>query len=150
MDTEFKKDTDNYFAKIGKKGGKKSVIVRREQRKIQKLAVDVLDTMFKPNPNLKKALKGIGIETNDRISLLNGILAVFSGKALSGDIMAARFVFDIAGYSMYSQEKAAKIKLLEQMAEQSKMNVNENEKEVVDIAEIDRQARALGIYDGDS
>lgn len=146
MDTGFKKDDENYFAQLGRKGGKKSVIVRREQKKIQKLAVDVLDTMFKPNPNLKKALKGIGIDTNDRISLLNGIIAVFSGKALSGDIMAARFVFDIAGYSMYSQEKAAKIKLLEQMAEQSKMNVNENRKPEIDIAEIDRQARSLGIY----
>ena len=139
-------DEENYFAKIGRKGGKKSVIARREQRSIQKLAKSVLDTRFKPNQNLKKALKGIGIDVSDKISLMNGILAVFSGKALTGDIVAAKFVFDIAGYTMYSQEKAAKIKLLQRMAEPERGEIA-IEKPKMDLVEINRQARELGIYD---
>lgn len=139
-------DEENYFAKIGRKGGKKSVIARKEQRSIQKLAKSVLDTRFKPNQNLKKALKGIGIDVSDKISLMNGILAVFSGKALTGDIVAAKFVFDIAGYTMYSQEKAAKIKLLQRMAEPERGEIA-IEKPKMDLVEINRQARELGIYD---
>lgn len=139
-------DEENYFAKIGRKGGKKSVIARKEQRSIQKLAKSVLDTRFKPNQDLKKALKGIGIDVSDKISLMNGILSVFSGKALTGDIVAAKFVFDIAGYTMYSQEKAAKIKLLQRMAEPDRGEIA-IEKPKMDLVEINRQARELGIYD---
>lgn len=145
-DPILQEDEENYFAKIGRKGGKKSVIARKEQRSIQKLAKSVLDTRFKPNQNLKKALKGIGIDVSDKISLMNGILAVFSGKALTGDIVAAKFVFDIAGYTMYSQEKAAKIKLLQRMAEPDRGEIA-IEKPKMDLVEINRQARELGIYD---
>lgn len=149
MGTVLEQDGENYFAKIGRKGGKKSVIVRKEQRKIQSMAVNVLDTMFKPNQNLKKALKGIGIDTSDKISLLNGILAVFSGKALSGDIVAAKFIFDIAGYTMYSQEKAAKIKLLEAMAKSGNLDQEGSGKPLMRLEDIDAEARKLGIYGDD-
>lgn len=149
MGTVLEQDGENYFAKIGRKGGKKSVIVRKEQRKIQSMAVNVLDTMFKPNQNLKKALKGIGIETSDKISLLHGILAVFSGKALSGDIVAAKFIFDIAGYTMYSQEKAAKIKLLEAMAKPGNLDKEGSGKPLMRLEDIDAEARKLGIYGDD-
>lgn len=149
MGTVLEQDGENYFAKIGRKGGKKSVIVRKEQRKIQSMAINVLDTMFKPNQNLKKALKGIGIDTSDKISLLNGILAVFSGKALSGDIVAAKFIFDIAGYTMYSQEKAAKIKLLEAMAKPGNLDQKGSGKPLMRLEDIDAEARKLGIYGDD-
>ena len=149
MGTVLEQDGENYFAKIGRKGGKKSVIVRKEQRKIQIMAVNVLDTMFKPNQNLKKALKGIGIDTSDKISLLNGILAVFSGKALSGDIVAAKFIFDIAGYTMYSQEKAAKIKLLEAMAKPGNLDQGGSGKPLIRLEDIDAEARKLGLYGDD-
>lgn len=149
MDATLENDGENYFSRIGRNGGKKSVIVRKEQRKIQSLAKDVLNTKFKPNQNLKKALKGIGIDVKDKISLLNGILAVFSGKALTGDIVAAKFVFDIAGYTMYSQEKAAKIKLLQRMATSGSPDGNVNDKPVMNLAEMDAEARKLGIYGDD-
>lgn len=149
MGTVLEQDGENYFAKIGRKGGKKSVIVRKEQRKIQSMAVDVLNTMFKPNQNLKKALKGIGIDTSNKISLLHGILAVFSGKALSGDIVAAKFIFDIAGYTMYSQEKAAKIKLLEAMAKPGNLDQEGSGKPLMRLEDIDAEARKLGIYGDD-
>ena len=145
METPIEQDSENYFAKIGKNGGRKSGIVRRERTGIQKLAKSVLDTKFKPNQNLKKALKGIGIDVSDKISLLNGILAVFSGKALSGDIVAAKFVFDIAGYTLNSQERVAKIKLLQRMAE-SDAGEGSVEKPAMDLVEINRQAKELGIY----
>lgn len=139
-------DEENYFAKIGRKGGKKSVIARKEQRSIQKLAKSVLDTKFKPNQNLKKALKGIGFDVSDKITLLNGILAVFSGKALSGDIVAAKFVFDIAGYTLNSQERVAKIKLLQRMAEPTANDEVNDNKPVANLAEMEAEARKLGIY----
>ena len=145
MDTGFKKDDENYFAQLGRKGGKKSVIVRRERGGIQKMAKAVLDTQFKPNKNLKKALEGIGFDVKDRISLLKGILAVFSGKALSGDIVAAKFVFDIAGYTLNSQERVAKIKLLQRMTETGE-GEETVEKPALDLSEISRQAKELGIY----
>lgn len=145
METAIEQDSENYFAKIGKNGGRKSGIVRRERTGIQKLAKSVLDTKFKPNQNLKKALKGIGFDVSDKITLLNGILAVFSGKALSGDIVAAKFVFDIAGYTLNSQERVAKIKLLQRMAESGDDEGNV-EKPAMDLVEINRQAKELGIY----
>lgn len=145
METPIEQDSENYFAKIGKNGGRKSGIVRRERTGIQKLAKSVLDTKFKPNQNLKKALKGIGFDVSDKITLLNGILAVFSGKALSGDIVAAKFVFDIAGYTLNSQERVAKIKLLQRMAESGDDEGNV-EKPAMDLVEINRQAKELGIY----
>lgn len=145
METAIEQDSENYFAKIGKNGGRKSGIVRRERNGIQKLAKSVLDTKFKPNQNLKKALKGIGFDVSDKITLLNGILAVFSGKALSGDIVAAKFVFDIAGYTLNSQERVAKIKLLQRMAESGDDEGNV-EKPAMDLVEINRQAKELGIY----
>jgi hypothetical protein len=145
LETILEQGQGNYFSNIGKKGGQRSGQVRRERYGIQKLAKSVLDTKFKPNQNLKKALKGIGIDVSDNISLLNGILAVFSGKALSGDIVAAKFVFDIAGYTLNSQERAAKIKLLQKMAEPERGD-EIVEKPKMDLVEIDRQARELGIY----
>lgn len=145
MGTVHGQESENYFAKIGKNGGKKSVQVRRERGGIQKLAKSVLDTKFKPNQNLRKALKGIGVDVSDKISLLNGILAVFSGKALSGDIVAAKFIFDVAGYTLNSQERIAKIKLIQRMAEPETGEVVV-EKPKMDLVEIDRQARELGIY----
>ena len=144
METAIEQESENYFAKIGKNGGRKSGIVRRERTGIQKLAKSVLDTKFKPNQNLKKELKGIGFDVSDKITLLNGILAVFSGKALSGDIVAAKFVFDIAGYTLNSQERVAKIKLLQRMAESD--DEGSVEKPAMDLVEINRQAKELGIY----
>ncbi len=140
------KDGENYFSKLGKVGGKKSVEVRRNRGNIQSLARTILDTRFKPNQNLKKALKGIGIDTSDKISLLEGILSVFSGKALSGDIVAAKFVMDVAGYSLYAKERIAKIKLLERMATIEDDAPLEKEKPPMNLAEIDAEARKLGIY----
>lgn len=146
MSTVLEQESENFFAKIGKNGGRKSGQVRRERGGIQRLAKSVLDTKFKPNQNLKKALKGIGIDVSDKISLLNGILAVFSGKALSGDIVAAKFVFDIAGYTLNSQERVAKIKLLQRMSEPAANDdVNDN-KPVANLAEMEAEARKLGIY----
>lgn len=140
-------DGENYFANIGKAGGKKSGEVRRNRGNIQSLARTVLDTRFKPNQNLKKALKGIGIDTSDKISLLEGILSVFSGKALSGDIVAAKFVMDVAGYSLYAKERIAKIKLLDRMASADDCGTEQKEKPPMNLAEIDAEARKMGIYD---
>lgn len=139
-------DGENYFANIGKAGGRKSGEVRRNRGNIQSLARTVLDTRFKPNQNLKKALKGIGIDTSDKISLLEGILSVFSGKALSGDIVAAKFVMDVAGYSLYAKERIAKIKLLDRMATPAVVDGQENEKPPINLTEMETEARKLGIY----
>lgn len=140
------KDGENYFSKLGKAGGKKSVEARRNRGNIQSLARTILDTRFKPNQNLKKALKGIGIDTSDKISLLEGILSVFSGKALSGDIVAAKFVMDVAGYSLYAKERIAKIKLLDRMATIEDGSPVDKEKPPMSLADIDAEAKKLGIY----
>lgn len=77
---------------------------------------------------------------------MNGIISVFASKALDGDIVAARFVFDVAGYTLYAKEKIAKIKLLERMANPEDGAELAKAKPPVSLAEIDAEARKLGIY----
>jgi len=110
----------------------------------------ILETQFEPkrNKDFKKFLEQIGIDPNDKMTVLNGIMAVFAGKALDGDIVAAKFLLDVAGYSLSAKERLAKIKLLERMANPEDAEALAKVKPPINLDEIDEEARKLGIYDG--
>lgn len=54
---------------------------------------------------------------------------------------------DVAGYTLYAKERIAKIKLLERMASAEDGDTPQKEKPPMNLAEIDAEARKLGIYD---
>lgn len=79
---------------------------------------------------------------------MSGIISVFAGKALSGDLKAAKFVLDLAGYSLNAKEQIARIKSLEKMINAEEINSQDIE-EAVSIEDIRAEANKLGIYGGD-
>lgn len=130
---------------LGRLGGRKSGAARRKRGEIQDLARKVLDTRFSPPPKLRAALESLGLCDGDKITVAAGILSVISGKALSGDLKAARFVLDVAGYTADAKERLAKARTLERMLDR------DGDMPTPTIApsaeEIDSEAQRLGVYD---
>lgn len=76
-----------------------------------------------------------------------------SGMALSGNIKAARFVFDIAEETEESKLTRAKRKMLDRMVDCPDAITIDSNGEIPtpeELGEIRRQARELGIYENDS
>jgi hypothetical protein len=76
-----------------------------------------------------------------------------SGMALSGNIKAARFVFDIAEETEDSKLTRAKRKMLDRMVDNpDAVNIDTNGEIPTpdELSEIKRQARELGIYENDT
>lgn len=145
------KDSD-FFRELGAKGREASHASRKRNAKRRKEACEVsravLSTKFTPVEGLKNALNSIGIDTTKELTIMSGIISVFAGKALSGDLKAAKFVLDLAGYSLNAKEQIARIKSLEKMINAEEINSQDIE-EAVSIEDIRAEANKLGIYEGD-
>lgn len=133
------------MAALGSIGGRKSGAARRKRGEIQDLARKVLDTRFSPPPKLRAALESLGLCKGDTVTVAAGILSVISGKALSGDLKAARFVLDVAGYTADAKERLAKAKALERMLDGGVPAATPSA--VPSAEEIDSEAKRLGVYD---
>lgn len=143
---------NNFFRELGAKGLQASHAARKRNTKRRKEACEVsraiLSTKFTPVEGLKNALNSIGIDTTKELTIMSGIISVFAGKALSGDLKAARFILDLAGYSLNAKEQIARIKSLEKMVNAEIIDSQPTE-ESVSIDDIRAEANKLGIYGGD-
>ncbi len=133
------------MSELGRLGGRRSGAVRRKRGELQAIARKILATKFAPPEDMRQALEQIGIVCGDRMTIASGIMSVVSGKALGGDLGAARFVMDIAGYSPESKERLAKIRVLEKSVE----SFGEECRQLAapGIQEIETEAERLGVYD---
>lgn len=141
-----------YFRELGAKGLTASHAARKRNTKKRKEAREVaraiLSIKFTPVEELKIALNSIGIDTTKELTIMSGIIAVFAGKALSGDLKAARFILDLAGYSLNAKEQMARINSLEKMVN-AEMIDSQSIEEQVSLDDIRAEANKLGIYGGD-
>ena len=139
---------------IGKLGGLAASRSKQKAKEAREVARSVLGTKFRLSEGrLKDSLKSIGIEVEKPIQIRAAIISVMSGMALSGNIKAARFVFDIAEETQESKLTRAKRKMLDRMVDNpDAININPDGEIPTpeELSEIKRQARALGIYDNDS
>lgn len=135
---------------IGRKGGKASGLARLRSRETREIARSVLSAKFLPQGKLSESLKSIGIDTSKPMQLRAAICAVMGGMALSGNIKAASFIFDLAEETNNSKFTAARRKMLERMADAPE-NVTVDEDGSIPtpekLGEIRRQAIELGVYE---
>ena len=103
---------------IGKLGGLASSRSKLKAKEAREVARNVLGTKFRLSEGrLKESLRSIGIQVEKPIELRAAIISVMSGMALSGNIKAARFVFDIAEETEDSKLTRAKRKMLDRMVD---------------------------------
>lgn len=81
--------------KLGSKGGKRSVEVRRE-RKAMKEQMEMLLSLPLKNDRAKAKFKELGVDTNDMNNQMALIVATYQ-KALKGDMQAMNVVRELVG-----------------------------------------------------
>lgn len=135
---------------IGRLGGVASGKARHRSSEARDIARTVLNTKFMPKGKLSESLKSIGIDTSKPMQLKAAICAVMGGMALSGNIKAASFIFDLAEETNNSKFTAARRMVFEHMAE----NADSVEVDNFDgtpspetLGEMRRQAIELGVYE---
>lgn len=139
---------------LGKLGGLAASRSKQKAKEARDVARNVLGTKFTLSEGkLKESLRNIGIQVDKPIQIRAAILSVMSGMALSGNIKAARFVFDIAEETEESKLTRAKRKMLDRMVDCPDAITIDSNGEIPtpeELGEIRRQARELGIYENDS
>ena len=106
----------------GRKGGIASGKVRRKKRDMREAAKVLLDTEVK-NPRLRRKMKDNGLDDDDLTNQMAVLLSMFM-SAVNGNVRAAEFLRDTAGYGAKSQQEVPLIdnstKELEDYLEQQK------------------------------
>lgn len=106
----------------GRKGGIASGKVRRKKRDMREAAKVLLDTEVK-NPRLRRKMKDNGLDDDDLTNQMAVLLSMFM-SAVNGNVRAAEFLRDTAGYGPKSQLEVPLIdnstKELEDYLEQQK------------------------------
>lgn len=87
-----------------------------ETRRLQNLVKKGLKTAIPTSGNLADILFKVGVDATEKVDAARGIISVFIFKALSGDLSAARFVFEAGGLTLSAAEKRARIAALSKMA----------------------------------
>lgn len=145
---------DQNMKALGKLGGLAASKSKQKAKEARDVARNVLGTKFQLSEGrLKDSLRSIGIQVEKPIQIRAAIISVMSGMALSGNIKAARFVFDLAEETQDSKLTRAKRRMMERMVENpDAVNVDAyGEIPTPDeLNEIKRQARELGIYENDA
>lgn len=135
---------------IGSKGGKASGLARLRSKETREIARSVLSAKFLPQGKLSESLKSIGIDVSKPMQLRSAICAVMGGMALSGNIKAASFIFDLAEETNNSRFTSARRKMLERMVDApEKVDVDENGylPTPETLGEMRRQAIEMGVYE---
>lgn len=139
---------------LGKLGGLAASKSKQKAKEARDVARNVLGTKFQLSEGrLKDSLRSIGIQVEKPIQIRAAIISVMSGMALSGNIKAARFVFDLAEETQDSKLTRAKRRMMERMVENpDAVNVDAygDIPTPDELNEIKRQARELGIYEDDA
>lgn len=109
-------------ARNGHKGGIASGKARRKKRDMREAAKVLLDAEVK-NSRLRRKMKDNGIDDDDLTNQMAVLLSMFM-SAVNGNVRAAEFLRDIAGYGPNSQPEAPLIdnstKEMEDYLEQQK------------------------------
>lgn len=138
---------------VGRKGGIASGKSRRMRGETREIARAVLNTKFLPTGKLSDSLRSIGIDTRKSMTLKAAICSVMGGMALSGNIKAASFIFDLAEETVNSKFNAARRNMLDKMVENPE-NVSVDENGGIPtpetLGEMRRQAIELGVYEEDA
>lgn len=145
---------DQNMKALGKLGGLAASKSKQKAKEARDVARNILGTKFQLSEGrLKDSLRSIGIQVEKPIQIRAAIISVMSGMALSGNIKAARFVFDLAEETQDSKLTRAKRRMMERMVENpDAVNVDAYGEIPTpeELNEIKRQARELGIYENDS
>lgn len=106
-----------YMRTLARKGGIVTSKERRERLKFGKLVNGMLAACVPMSGQIGEILRRAGVDPKGPVTAREAIVGVFVAKAMSGDMKAARFVFDIAGLTDAAAEKRARIAYLEASAE---------------------------------
>lgn len=134
---------------IASQGGKAKAEAEKKSKKLERMAEKILLGNVPLSGKLGDILYNVGIPVTDKMSAIEAIIGVFTAKAMSGDLKAAYFVMDCAGWTLQSRERKAHARLLENMADDpSKVILEENgfKEQKSSLEEIEAEARKMGIY----
>lgn len=132
------------MAALGRLGAKASN--GGETRRLQNLVKKGLKTGIPTSGNLADILFRVGVDASERVDAARGIISVFIYKALSGDLAAARFVFEAGGLTLSAAERRARIAALSKMADNPQGVTMARERTIAaSPEEMRREARELGV-----
>lgn len=135
---------------LASRGGKAARANEKNAKRLRDLTTKILNAPIPLNGKLAEILYKVGINTNDKTSAAEGIIGVFTAKALSGDLKAAQFVFDSAGWSGNAQVLMARVNAANTMIANPEATVLEAPKRsehLLDLREIDAEAARMGLYE---
>ena len=135
---------------IGRKGGLRSVEVRKENLIAKRAAMLALKLCPNIDVKQKSALKQMGIDTSKPLNIMTISMARVAYRAMNGDLKAFRFLLEMAHMTPQSIVELAKVQLAKQGLDMKDPMQNVEEAEVVetdrDTTEIEAEVRKMGIY----
>lgn len=135
---------------IGRKGGLRSVEVRKENLMAKRAATLALKLCPNIDVKQKSALKQMGVDTSKPLNVMTISMARVAYRAMNGDIKAFRFLLDIAHMSPNAIFDIGKIQVMQQNLELKTPTDNVQDAEVVesnvDTKKIEEEYRKMGIY----
>lgn len=140
--------TSEFYRDLGKRGRHLSHVSRKknnaQKKEVELVARVVLNSKFTPHDSIKQILDTIGIDSSSGTMVKVVILSRIAMDAMNGDIRAARFLFDVAGWSNDAKEQKAKTKAIEKVANAEVATTQELPP--LDINAIEIEANKLNIY----
>lgn len=118
-----------------------------ETRRLQNLVKKGLKTAIPTSGNLADILYKVGVDATEKVDAARGIISVFIFKALSGDLSAARFVFEAGGLTLSAAEKRARIAALSKMAGNPQDVTLPGSSAESSPEDMRREAARMGVYE---
>ena len=115
-----------------------------ETRRLQQLVRRGLKTGIPTSGNLADILLRVGVDASSKVDAAKGIISVFIFKALSGDLAAARFIFEAGGLTLSAAERKARIAAISRMA--ANPQAVSVERIGASPEEMRREAERMGVY----
>lgn len=135
---------------IGRKGGLRSVEVRKENLLAKRAAMLALKLCPNIDVKQKSALKQMGVDTSKPLNVMTISMARVAYRAMNGDIKAFRFLLEMSHMTPQTIIETAKVQLAKQGLDMKDPLQNVQEAEVVetnqDTTEIEDEIRKMGIY----
>ncbi|SHK26931.1 hypothetical protein SAMN05720470_1013 [Fibrobacter sp. UWOV1] len=137
---------------IGRKGGLRSVEVRKENMLAKRAATIALK--LQPNIDVKQkaALKQMGVDISKPLNVMTISMVRIAYQAMNGNIKAFRFLLDMAHMSPNAIFDIGKIQLMKQQLDLKDPTANVQDAEIVeqgdkqDTSKIEAEIRKMGIY----
>lgn len=136
---------------IARKGGLRSVEVRKENMLAKRAATIALKLVPNIDVKQKAALRQMGVDTSNPLTVMTIAMTRVAYQAMNGNLKAFRFLLDAAHMSPQAITDLAKVQIARQAYEAKFEKDDVKDAEIVDTSTIDTskieaEMRKMGIY----